>query len=94
MKKGILKFLLKLSKVLCKFYTKTGNCSKGLTCKFIHDTNSLPKCKFFEQGSCLKQDCPFQHIKPNQVGTSFFLQDIEKEKKEIYQITPNFLNKI
>lgn len=77
---------------LCKFYIKTGNCSKGLTCPFVHDSSFLPNCKFFEQGSCLKQDCPFKHVQPKKVSTnSFFLQDVEKEKLEKYQITPNFL---
>lgn len=39
-----------------------GKCDKGNTCSFLHDKQQVPECKFFSQGRCNVQSCPFKHV--------------------------------
>lgn len=58
--------------VLCKFFTKDGNCPYGEKCSYAHGEEQLVRrtvrykapCWYFNQGGCTKtaQECTYEHV--------------------------------
>merc|ERR1711981_1216461 len=55
------------SKQYCMFYNKFGKCKKKEdgVCPYIHDPEKIPTCKFYLEGICTKDPCPYRHVKVN-----------------------------
>lgn len=46
-----------------------GLCHKGVLCEYLHyyDVKFIPICKFFMEGKCTNNACPYQHVLPTSV---------------------------
>ncbi|ODV64443.1 cleavage polyadenylation factor RNA-binding subunit YTH1 ASCRUDRAFT_84246 [Ascoidea rubescens DSM 1968] len=54
----------------CRYYTKTGICNDGTTCKYKHDPNHIALCRKFISGKCNPDynQCSLSHF-PNQFNS-------------------------
>lgn len=62
----------------CPYFTKTGTCSRGASCKYAkHDKDHVALCKHFSLGSCSKSACPLSHVPSpfNSPTCTYFLID-------------------
>lgn len=45
----------------CRFYEKTGYCSRGSNCTYTHNVKKIAICRNFIRGSCEIPNCPLTH---------------------------------
>ncbi|ORY92833.1 hypothetical protein BCR35DRAFT_349148 [Leucosporidium creatinivorum] len=62
----------KKSTKLCRFFQKTGQCTRGLTCPYIHDSHKVSLCPLFlrskcplRSSTCLLSHSPSPHRSPH-----------------------------
>ncbi|ODQ78186.1 hypothetical protein BABINDRAFT_162857 [Babjeviella inositovora NRRL Y-12698] len=46
----------------CKYFTRTGICTNGNTCKFSHNPEQIALCQAFLKASCTDYNCCLSHI--------------------------------
>ncbi|KAI3403798.2 hypothetical protein KGF56_003433 [Candida oxycetoniae] len=52
----------------CRYFTRTGICSKGLKCKYLHEQSKVKICSFFLNNKCTMPNCLLSHT-PNSHNT-------------------------
>lgn len=69
---------------MCKFFL-SGNCSRGASCFWNHNTNSYP-CKFYHLDKCCKMgsECRFSHSMIPEPEVEEFLRDNKEYLLEMY----------
>lgn len=53
---------------LCRYFTRTGMCDKGINCKYDHDKEKIRICPLFLLGKCYSKNCLLSHS-PNDNNT-------------------------
>lgn len=78
-------------KIYCRYFTRSGRCSHGNGCKFVHDMSRLALCRHFLAGRCAGE-CLFSHEASefNTPVCRYHLQDrcLSKECKFLHKLPP------
>jgi hypothetical protein len=77
----------------CRYFQKTGECSRGTSCKYAHNKTKLMLCPKFIKGNCTNEACPLSH-EPTEFNTSlchFFIRgNCKNERCPFLHVTPEF----
>lgn len=60
----------------CRYFQKTGECSREATCRYFHNAHKVALCRNYMRGSCIKDGCKFSHEvnEHNVPHCSFFMK--------------------